>query len=182
MTVAGRPPGRAHYDLGGLAIEKDGINQATKAPELDFLQIPGVITIAVADDGPNNRNDVTFAGDGMKMLAERVSINAKTVANTAVYAVPGGTNLIVEAVILRCVAANLITGPARAGVGANGGADDVYSSQLLTGLVNTGLCYLFPRGGISRVVPGGSTLYVGIDVVAAGTSQTLEADLIGHLF
>ena len=181
MSVSGRPPGRAHPDLGGLALEKDGITQATKAPELDFVQTAGVISVAVADDVPNDRNDVTFVGDGMRMLAERVSINAKSVANTLLYTVPGGSSLLVEAVILRCVAASLITGPARGGVGANGGADDVYSSRLLTGLVDSGLYYLFPQGGISKVVPAGP-LYVGIDAVAVGTSQTLEADLIGRLF
>lgn len=182
MSVSGRPPGRAHPDVGGLAIEVDGVNQATKAPQLDWLQILGVITAAVADNPGNDRNDVTFTGDGMKMLAEGVRINAKAVANTAVYVVPPATNLIVEAVILRCTEATAITLPAQAGVGSNGGADNVYGSQVLTGLTIEGLYWLFPQGGISQVVPGGQTVYVGIDVAAVGTSQTLQADLIGRFF
>lgn len=182
VGISGRPPARAHPDRGGLALEKDGVPAAGTAQELDLIQTPGVIAVSVVEDGGNDRNDVTFVGDGMKMLVEGVLVNARVQANTAIFVVPGGVSLLVEAVILRCIDEVGVTIPASAGVGFNGAADNVYGSQILTGLDAAGLYYLFPQGGTSLIVPAAATLSVGIDVIANGTLQFFAVDLIGRLF
>lgn len=170
--------GEAHPSSSQLQVQKDGV--AIGACQiLSFDESPGVQISGVENAG-NESNDVTTLFDGMRLLAQNVRVDALSVGATPVYTTPVGTNLLVEAVVLRCVSADAITGPATARVTTAGG--DVFESQVLTGLTQAGRAYLFPQGGSQLVVPPSTVFSVQIDVVAAGTSQTFEADLVGRLF
>lgn len=179
--VAGRPDGRAHVDSGGLELQKDGSVAGPFEPRLSFTQLPGVAW-AVADDAPNERNNVTLSMDGSRLLSSVSGINLLSTGNTALYTVPTGLTLLVDAVILRCTEATAITSPASAGAGEGAGANNVFPAQILTGLNQAALFFMFPPGGTIAVLTAGQVLNLGVTAPAVGTSQLVSADLIGRTF
>jgi hypothetical protein len=162
-----------------VAIEVDGVLAASAQRILDLQELLGV-TMAVAEDVPNSSNDVTVNFDGLRVLASIPNINAFTVGNTALFTVPGGETLLTELVVVRCTAAVAVTTPPTCGVGFNGAADNIFSSQILTGLLTVGTFYVFPPGGIQTEATAASVVSLGVDQAPAGTSMTLAVDFLGR--
>lgn len=181
MVILGRTPAKSYPQPGGVKVQVDGVEQAAIRDVFDLTQIPGV-AYSVVDNAGNDSTDVTPALNGMVLLSETLNVSLRSTGNTLLFTVPGGQTLIVEAVILRCVEAVNITVPATVGIGSNAGADNIFASQLLTGLDDTGLYYAFPPGGTQVEVGAAGTVSIGVDIVATGTTQVVEVDLIGRLF
>ena len=114
------------------------------------------------------------------LLAEVTGINAKSTGTTTLYTVPSGSTVVILEVVLRCTAATDITAPAEAGVGIAAGEDDIFASQPLYGLTATGKQFTFPNGGLAATAQSDEVIKLGIDTAATGTSQTLDADIIGY--
>jgi hypothetical protein len=95
--------------------------------------------------------------------------------------VPGGTTLLVEAVVLRCGLASGFTAPATVQI-EDGSGNPIFQSQLLTGLNEAGKAYLFPQGGVLVEVAAAGTVQVNVVAAATATSLVVEADLIGRTF
>lgn len=180
-NVLGIEAGKAYGTPGGVAVEVDGAEQSGPQPILNFLTatIPGV-TVGVVEDGGNFRNNVSVNFDGMRLLNTIGPISGTAPSSTTLFTVPGGELLTVELVVVRCLTASGITAPPTAGVGFNGPADNVFSSQILTGLTAAGKFYVFPPGGVQAEIVAASVLAFGIDLGATGGSMTLAVDLIGR--
>jgi hypothetical protein len=80
---------KAYPTPGGIAIEVDGVLQASGQPILDLLDTLGV-TSAVTEDVPNEENEIVVSFDGMRMLSAVASIDGTTPGNTTLFTVPGG--------------------------------------------------------------------------------------------
>lgn len=117
---------------------------------------------------------------GILRLNTPSSIDTKSTGETTVYTVPTGSTVVVTGVRLRCTAASGITVPAEAGVGIAAGADDIFASQSLLGLTASDKVFEFPNGGAGVIADAGEAIKVGIDTAATGTSQTIEADVMGY--
>lgn len=123
-----------------------------------------------------------IAGQNIGNLAT-VAVDAKAVAETLIYTVPPGKKLYLTGAFARSAAAVAITVGASAGIGSSGTADDGIAQTVLTDLLSAGP----PEDGFlltaakTLVYPAGTDIFVGIDIAATGTSQTLEFDLIGYL-
>jgi hypothetical protein len=114
------------------------------------------------------------------ILATVTGIDAKVVAETALYTVPAGETVVVIGVTLRCTAAVAISAHPKAGVGIAAGADDIFAEQNCLGLKATDDEFQFPHAGVRKVGTAGSVIKLGIDRAAVGTSMTLAADLMGY--
>ena len=183
MSLLKRVSGKSYTETSGAGVgfQIDGGAASNPRGNVNFVTTPGV-SYAVADDAPNNRNNVTISLSGWGVLASVGGIDAFTVANTVLFTVPAGFSAQIEAVVLRCTAAVAVSAPADAGVGVSPSTSDVFAIQTLTGLVTTGLAYRFPPGGLATIAAAGSDVQLRINVAATGTSQILAADVIGRLF
>jgi len=121
-------------------------------------------------------NEVSAAGE--QLLATVTSIDAKTVAATNLYTATATT--IITKVILLCTAATAITVEATAGVGIAAGEDDVYASELLTGLDAADKAFTYIAAGTRVAVLNTQILKLGIDTGSTGTSQTFTAYVFGY--
>jgi len=171
--------GKSYATPGGVAISVDGVPKSGPQPIIDLISVPGV-SPSVAEDLPNLRNNVSVLFDGMALLASSGSISGTAVASTPIFTVPGGEILTVELAVVRCLTAAGITAPPTAGVGFNGAADNIFASQIMTGLTTAGKVYVFPLGGIQFEAISGSVISFGLDVGALGGTMTLAVDLIGR--
>jgi hypothetical protein len=182
-NVLGLEAGKAYGTPGGVAVEVDGVEQSGPQPIINFLTaaIPGV-TVGVVNDAGNSRNNVTVNFDGMRLLTTAGPLSGTAPGSTTLFTVPGGELLTVELVVVRCLSTSgTISGPPTAGVGFNGAADNVFSSQILTGLTAAGKIYVFPLGGVQAEIVAASVLAFGLDVGApGGGSMSLAVDLIGR--
>lgn len=115
----------------------------------------------------------------IQVLASVTGINAKTVANTALYVSPK-TAVIVSAII-RCTAASGITGAPTLGVGNIAGTNNIFASTTLSTLTTTSSVFGFQLLGASLSTPPSGTIYLNIGTGSSGTSQTIAVDLIGYL-
>lgn len=115
------------------------------------------------------------------VLATVTGIDAKATGTTALYTVPAGKTLHVVGVQVTCTAATAITIGPTLGIGIAANEDDIYSSTVLTGLVNTTTEFNFGTTQLQRNGVATSVVKVGIDTAATGTSQTLAISLIGWL-
>lgn len=120
------------------------------------------------------------AVSGLLRLNTPASIDAKVAVATTIFTVPAGSTMVITGVRLRCTAAVAITVAAEAGVGIAAGFDDIWASQPLYGLTASGKVFEFPLGGSGVIATAGDEVKLGIDVAATGTSQTVEADVMGY--
>lgn len=122
----------------------------------------------------------TIAG-APKLLSTTIGINAKTIANTALYTVPTGKTAIITAYTVRVSAATAITvGPA-AGIGNVAGTNNISASQAMNLLTTTTTDFLWTVNGMSIVTVAAGVVYFNIGTAATGTSQTITVDLMGYL-
>jgi hypothetical protein len=167
---------------GGITVSLDGTPTGSAPRDiLNFRQSSPGVSVTALDDPPNDEGDITITTQGMQLLASFEGIDALANGNTTIYTVPAGVTLLTAYAVVRCTAASAISNAAVAGIGSNGAADNVFTSQLLSGLTLAGLRYVFPVGGVLAEVPASTPVLFGIDAAAVGTSQTLAVDLIGRL-
>jgi hypothetical protein len=74
-----------------------------------------------------------------------------------------------------------ITIGATAWVGTNGSQDNIYPSQVLTGILATNALYDYPNGWSKVWATATQVISFGVDVGATGTSQTATVILCGYL-
>lgn len=108
-------------------------------------------------------------------------IDAKTVTNTAIVTTQPGRNWITTGVVVRCTAANAITVGATVSIGTNagGGYTDIVGATALTTLA-AGDCMRLTLASPYIQVPASTAVHINVSVAATGTSQTIEANLIGY--
>lgn len=109
-------------------------------------------------------------------------IDMTVVAATNLWTVPVGFTAIIWGALIEVTAAAGIVTAASAGVGIAAGEDDIFASVPLTGLLAAGQVWSFLAAGLSRTAPAGSIVKLGVDVGAAGGTQTARCHLLGFLF
>lgn len=117
----------------------------------------------------------------LPVLATVTGINAKTVANTALFTVPTGKTCTVTGYIVRCTAATAITNGPTAGIGNVAGTNNIGSSQNEATLTSVLSTFQWPINGVSLATAAGGIIYYNLGTAATGTSQTIQVDLIGYL-
>ncbi len=185
-----RVPMKAHLQIGGLDLQVDtvpqgGINRRNlnlintdnePAHPVGVQEATSVdLELFIAELGLQG-----FRFPELGRLATVTGIDGLVAADTLLYTVPSGSEAVILGAVVICSAASGISAPATAGVGSNGAADDIFASQALTGLTAAGLAYTFPEGGTFAIAGSGSTINLGIDAGATGTSQSLSVHLIGY--
>lgn len=129
-----------------------------------------------------SRGGTGIAAAGVPViLSTTTGINAKTVANTALYTVPGGKTAIVTGYVVRVTAASAVTVGASAGVGNAAGTNNIAASQAMAALVATDDLYAWPIVAASKTATATNSVYFNLGTGATGTSQTVAVDLIGYL-
>lgn len=115
------------------------------------------------------------------VLSTITGINAKSVANTALYTVPTGKTAIITGYSVRCSAASAITIGASAGIGNVAGTNNISASQTMTTLTTTTSTFQWQVTGASIITAAAGQIFFNLGTGATGTSQTLVVDLIGYL-
>lgn len=121
-------------------------------------------------------------GNAPLVLATVNSINAKAIANTALYTVPTGKTAVVTGVIVRCTAASSISSGPSAGIGNVAGTNNIFASATMNALTTTSSDFGFIFSGASLTTPAAGVIYLNIGTGASGTSQTISADILGYIF
>lgn len=121
------------------------------------------------------------------ILSTTTGINAKTVANTALYTVPTGKTCVVTGYVVRATAGVSITNGPSAGVGNTAGTSNIAASQGMTALSGTATVgstsvFAWPIVGMSTYTSAAAVIYFNLGTGATGTSMTIAVDLIGYLF
>lgn len=116
-----------------------------------------------------------------KILSTTTGINAKTIANTALYTVPTGKTAIITYYVVRVSAATAITvGPA-AGIGNVAGTNNIGASQAMNLLISTTSTFQWGIDGMSVLTVAAGVVYFNLGTAATGTSETITVDLAGYL-
>ena len=101
--------------------------------------------------------------------------------STPLLTVPG-RQIVVLGCSVRITAAAGVVSEATAGIGFNPQADNIFSSQLLAGLLAVSDVYEFPQGGTQALPsPPLETITFGLDVVAVATTLVAEILLFGYV-
>jgi hypothetical protein len=121
-----------------------------------------------------------LVGNEIKRLNSEISVNAFSATAQAVYTAPADKKVVITSVVLRCDAAVAVSAPATAKVEINPAAGDLFTAEILTGVVAVDDQWAFTVEARGIVVPAGARVDVTITNAATGTSQTLLADVIGY--
>jgi len=149
---------------------------ATEDTHGGSLQLLGLLVYA-----PSSTSQAPTSNTAVQKLATITAVDAKTVAESNLYTVPTGKTLRHYYAVVRCATATAITVGAECGVGVAAGADDMIGQQLLLGLDAAGKVRSIGMGGTGVEATAGQVVKFGVDVVATGTAQTLDVDLVGYL-
>lgn len=122
-----------------------------------------------------------YTPSSVGILATVAGINAKTVANTALYTVPTGKTAVITGATIRCTAATAITIGPSLGIGNVSGTNNIFASSVITGLTSTTTSFGFSFVGMSVVTTAAGIIYCNLGNGSTGTSQTISVDLIGYL-
>lgn len=133
---------------------------------------------ALTNDGSGNFSYAASGAGTPGLLATVAGINAKTIANTLLFTVPGGKTCVVTAYAVRCTAASAITVGPSASIGTTAGGNDIAASQTMTALTGTTNDFVWPIVGMSKVST--ASVYFNLGTASTGTSQTIAVDLIGY--
>jgi hypothetical protein len=187
--IAARVPARAHSQPGWVNFQLDGADQGGDQQNVNLLDS--------ASDPTEPRGSQTgapFTGDVKAVasfelgaldqvgaLVTTPGIDLTAPADTTLFTVPSGFELIVFGASVRCEAATAISSPATARIGFNGPASNLFSAQLLVALTAQDDAYDYPVGGESVIAPAGSVIVFRVDAGATGTSQSGEVSLFGYL-
>jgi len=179
-------------DASSLKVKPDTANGIDVAAAGIKTRVDGTKGMAVNATGHATKVDgVTMTHDPSGNLATlhqvgRLAlvsgVDGKAVAVTSLYTVPAGKTAIIFDVVLVPTTATAITAPPTAGVGIAAGEDDIFASQILTGLLAVGNAWRFPSGGKFQIATAGQIVKLGIDTGATGTTLTLDAHVIGLVF
>lgn len=162
-------------DHGGLAGLTDNDHPGYVNAVSDTATIDLTLT------GQSISGAVIFSGSCVSLLSTTTGIDAKTVATTNLYTVPGGKTAIISGVIFRVTTADTITGVPSVGVGIAAGEDDIFSSTALTGLDATTKYYRASVEGVSTAGAATNVIKLGVDTGATATTMTIAVDLFGYL-
>jgi hypothetical protein len=110
-----------------------------------------------------------------------VSANLAAVGTTNLYTVPASRTAIITDVVIKPTTATAAVGDAAAGIGVAAGEDDVFASQVLTGLNLTTERFKFLSSGVSRVAAAADVIKIGVDTADTGTALVADVYLIGYL-
>lgn len=144
--------------------------------------IDGVGSSGTAGQLLSSTSTATQWVSGVATLAIKTGVNAKTIANTALYTVPTGRTAVVTDAIVRVTAqSGLISAGPIGGIGNSAGTNNIFASQS-TGLTTVNSTYSFIDSGASVVTTAGGVIYFNLGTGATGTgSETIAIDLIGYL-
>lgn len=115
-----------------------------------------------------------------RVLASVSGINAKTIANTALFTVPAGATAVVTGYTVRATAAAAISAGPSAGIGNVAGTNNIISSQAMTALTSALTTFQWATTGISLATAATGTIYFNLGTGATGTSETITVDLLGY--
>lgn len=167
-------------DVGGVAT----VNVAIASSEVSvvdsaFTYLTGTNVQTVLDDIDDQF--VALNNKTAQLLSTTTGIDGKTVGTTNLYTVPAGKKLIVDKIMIEAEAFTAAVGTLAAGVGVAAGEDDIYFSQLLTGLDTTGDGFELDASGSIVIPPAASVVKLGIDTAMTGTTANLTVYLFGYL-
>ncbi len=120
-------------------------------------------------------------GNAIERLQSAAAIDGTSTGSTVVYNAPASRDAVVLAVVVRCESATAISAPATAQLETSPAAEDIFSSEAMTGLVAADDTYEFTGIAGGSVVSGGDSLSINITSAATGTAQSLGVDVIGYL-
>lgn len=163
--------------------EANGVSSLNGLTGAVSLASPGG-TVVFTPSGSNVNIDVSTKSPGL--LSTTTGINAKTVANTALYTVPAAKTAVVTWIIIRCTAAAAITVGPTVSVGRNATSyNDIYASEVVSALTNpgpgAGSMFGFGTIGMSSLAAAADVITLALTNASTGTSQTIAVDLIGYL-
>ena len=119
-------------------------------------------------------------GHEIRQLANSVAIDAFSATAQAVYTAPPSKQVVITGLTLRCTAAVAVSAPATVKLEINPAAGDLFDAEILTAVLAVDDQWSFVAEGRGLVVPAGGQVDVTVTNAATGTSQTLNADLLGY--
>lgn len=178
------------YVSGSLMVFLNGQDQ-TQGASFDWVETSAAAGTFTFNTAPPTGSIVQVAyiktatttgtGNSPVILSTVAGINAKTVANTALYTAPAGKTAIITGAIIRCTAANTLSSGPAMGIGNVAGTNNIFASSTLTALTTTTAIFGFVLVGISISTAAAGVIYANIGTGATGTSQTIAVDLLGYL-
>jgi hypothetical protein len=187
-NISARVPARAHSEPGWINFQTDGVGVGGDQPTANLLDSASDPTEPRGSQaGAPASGDVKAVAslelgalDQVGALVTTPGTDLTAPADTVLVTVPAGFEYVIFGASVRCEAATAISIPGTAGIGFNGAADNLFSSQLMTSLTAQDDAYDYPVGGESVVAPAGSVISFGVDTGATGASQTGEVILFGY--
>lgn len=120
-------------------------------------------------------------GKEIKVLNGGETVDTFSATAQAVYTAPTSNKVVITKLVLRCTAASAVTVPATAKVEINPAAGDLWDAESLIGVLAVDDTWVFDAEARGLVVPAGATVDVTVTIAATGTSQTLQAEVIGYV-
>ena len=120
-------------------------------------------------------------GNEIRVLDSAGTVDTFSGTAQPVYTAPAGKPVVITKLVLRCVSATGVSVPCTAKVEINPAAGDVFTEQELVGVLAVDDMWTFDAEARGLVVPGGSQIDVTVTAIAVGTSQTLQAIVIGYV-
>lgn len=133
-------------------------------------------------DASNNKLPVAVQSAVINLLSSTTGVNAKTVANTALYTVPSGKTAVITGYVVKVSAASSITGGPTAGIGNTAGTNNIGASQAMNALLTTTDTFQWSIIGSSKTTVAAGIVYFNLGTVSTGTSQTITIDLFGYTY
>lgn len=139
----------------------------------------------------NNLSDVSNAatalanlggigGNAVQVLSTTTGIDAKTVADTILYTVPGGKTLVVTDAKVRPTSVVGFVTAGSAGIGS-AVSGDIVAGGVMTGVTNTSTGFdLYPTLKFA-LVTAGNTVKFNLTTGAVATTFIVSVDLLGYL-
>lgn len=122
-----------------------------------------------------------LVGKEIKVLDSGTVVNAFSPGATAIYTAPASNKIVLTRVAVRCTAATAVATPATVKIEINPAAGDVFAAESMVGVLDVDDVWIFSAEARSIVVPAGATVDLTVTIAATGTSQSLEAEVIGYV-
>lgn len=180
--------GKSYTEPSGIQYQVDAADQGARRQRTNFISSdppnPFVtqgdaspeVSLFLAD-GTGSIRDLPEVG----LLKRATGIDLTAAGNVPLLSVPG-RQVVILACTVRITASTGASTEATAGVGFNGAADNIFGSQVLSGLLSVGEVYEFPPGGTQGLAsPPSDTISFGIDGAAVATTLVAEVLLFGYV-
>lgn len=180
--------GKSYTEPSGIQYQVDNANQGVRRQRTNFISSdppnPFVTQGSAAPevsfflaDGTGSIRDFPEVG----LLQRTTGVDLTAAGSVPLLTVPG-RQVVVLGCSVRITSSSVATVEATAGVGFNGAADNIFGSQVLTGLLSVGEVYEFPPGGTQGLAsPPSDTISFGIDLGATATILIAEILLFGYV-